>query len=122
MSEQTAWESFFDAHAPIYEDNVFTRNTAQEVDFLPDELHLPPGGSVLDVWCGTGRHAVALAKRGYAVTGLDLSAAIRFSRFSTALRCFACSSTLRAWRRSTCGAEPSGTGAEGRSIWTRSRS
>jgi len=28
----------------------------------------------LDVGCGTGRHAVELAKRGYAVTGLDLSA------------------------------------------------
>lgn len=24
MSEQTAWERFFDAHAPVYEDNVFT--------------------------------------------------------------------------------------------------
>ncbi len=73
MPEKTTWEKFFDAHAPIYEDNVFTKNTVREVDFLLDELHLPSGGSVLDVGCGTGRHAIELAKRGYAVTGLDLS-------------------------------------------------
>lgn len=73
MPDKTAWENFFDAHAPIYEENVFTRNTANEVDFLVSELGLPPGGSILDVGCGTGRHAVALARRGYAVTGLDLS-------------------------------------------------
>jgi SAM-dependent methyltransferase len=73
MSEKNTWEKFFDAHAPIYEENVFTKNTVREVDFLLDELHIPPGGSVLDVGCGTGRHAIELAKRGYAVTGLDLS-------------------------------------------------
>jgi SAM-dependent methyltransferase len=73
MPEKDTWERFFDAHAPIYEDNVFTKNTIREVDFLLEELHLPPGGSVLDVGCGTGRHAIELAKRGYAVTGLDLS-------------------------------------------------
>ncbi len=73
MPEKSTWERFFDAHAPIYEDNVFTKNTLQEVDFLIDELHLPPGGAVLDIGCGTGRHAIELAKRGYAVTGLDLS-------------------------------------------------
>jgi len=73
MREKTTWERFFDAHAPIYEDNVFTKNTVHEVDFLLEELHLPPGGSVLDVGCGTGRHAIELAERGYAVTGLDLS-------------------------------------------------
>jgi SAM-dependent methyltransferase len=70
---KSTWERFFDAHAPIYEENVFTKNTVQEVDFLLAELDLPPGGSVLDVGCGTGRHAIELAKRGYAVTGLDLS-------------------------------------------------
>jgi SAM-dependent methyltransferase len=43
------------------------------VDFLLEELAIPPGGSVLDVGCGTGRHAIELARRGYAVTGLDLS-------------------------------------------------
>jgi SAM-dependent methyltransferase len=73
MLEKTTWERFFDAHAPIYEDNVFTKNTLREVDFLLDELLVPPGGAVLDVGCGTGRHAIELAKRGYVVTGLDLS-------------------------------------------------
>lgn len=74
MSNPTSWQEFFDAHAPIYEQNVFTKNTAKEVDFLIEELALPPGASVLDVGCGTGRHSIELAKRGYAVTGLDLSA------------------------------------------------
>ncbi len=73
MSGKTSWETFFDAHAPVYEENVFTKNTLEEVDFLLDELNLAPGGSVLDVGCGTGRHSVELARRGYAVTGLDLS-------------------------------------------------
>jgi len=73
MSEKSTWETFFDAHAPIYEENEFTKNTVREVDFLLEELGLPPGGLVLDVGCGTGRHSIELAKRGYAVTGLDIS-------------------------------------------------
>lgn len=74
MPKTTVWERFFDAHAPIYDQNEFTKNTTKEVDFLIEELALPPAGLVLDVGCGTGRHSIELAKRGYAVTGLDLSA------------------------------------------------
>ncbi|MBE0431258.1 MAG: class I SAM-dependent methyltransferase [Dehalococcoidia bacterium] len=74
MREKTTWEQFFDAHAPIYDSNVFTGNTVSEVDFLLEELELQPGDSVIDVGCGTGRHSIELARRGYAVTGLDLSA------------------------------------------------
>jgi SAM-dependent methyltransferase len=74
MQEKTTWEQFFDAHAPIYDANVFTKNTVDEVDFLLEELGLKAGDSILDVGCGTGRHSIELAKRGYSVTGLDLSA------------------------------------------------
>ena len=74
MPEKSTWEKFFDAHAPIYDQNEFTKNTVQEVDFLLEELELSSGASILDVGCGTGRHSVELAKRGYAVTGVDLSA------------------------------------------------
>lgn len=73
MTDKKTWERFFDAHAPIYEENVFTKNTVLEVDFLLDELSVQPGGSILDVGCGTGRHSIELAKRGYSVTGIDLS-------------------------------------------------
>ncbi len=73
MQQKSTWEEFFDNHAPIYEQNVFTKNTIKEVDFLLDELKLAPGASILDVGCGTGRHSIELARRGYAVTGVDLS-------------------------------------------------
>jgi SAM-dependent methyltransferase len=73
MAEESTWERFFDAHAPVYDDNVFTKNTLAEVEFLLEALGLPEGASVLDVGCGTGRHSIELARRGYSVTGLDLS-------------------------------------------------
>jgi 2-polyprenyl-3-methyl-5-hydroxy-6-metoxy-1,4-benzoquinol methylase len=75
MSEPTTvdWRAFFDAHAPHYMGNVFTRNTLAEVEFLLDVLKPPSGGAILDMGCGTGRHAVELARRGFRVTGVDLS-------------------------------------------------
>ena len=73
MTEKSTWEAFFDAHAPVYEENVFTKNTVREADFLVEELAPPPGGRILDVGCGTGRHSIELARRGYSVTGVDLS-------------------------------------------------
>jgi len=51
----------------------FTKGTVQEVAFLVDELRLAPGMRVLDVGCGPGRHAHALARRGIEVVGVDIS-------------------------------------------------
>ena len=53
----------------------FTKGTAQEVEFLTGELGLAPGWRVLDVGCGPGRHAHALADRGVDVVGVDRSMA-----------------------------------------------
>jgi SAM-dependent methyltransferase len=44
-----------------------------ECDFIEKTLELAPGARVLDLCCGQGRHAIELAKRGFAVTGADLS-------------------------------------------------
>ncbi len=51
----------------------FTKGTEQEVEFLVGALGLEPGMRVLDVGCGPGRHAHALARRGLAVHGVDIS-------------------------------------------------
>ena len=51
----------------------FTKGTAKEVDFLVEALGLEPGQRVLDVGCGPGRHALALAERGIEVRGVDIS-------------------------------------------------
>jgi SAM-dependent methyltransferase len=45
--------------------------TAKEVEFLKSYFQLHPGQSVLDLMCGYGRHSIALAKLGLAVTSVD---------------------------------------------------
>lgn len=67
------WSEFFNGHAPVYEENCFTKNTIAEADFLVEELRLKPAMRILDVGCGTGRHSIELARRGLDVTGLDIS-------------------------------------------------
>lgn len=49
--------------------------TNSEAAFLTGELLLTTPAAVLDLACGSGRHASALAKIGHRVTGIDLSSA-----------------------------------------------
>jgi ubiquinone/menaquinone biosynthesis C-methylase UbiE len=70
------FESIGDALGSNYLRYSFTKGTDQEVAFLIEVLELEPGDRVLDVGCGPGRHAVALAEAGFAVTGVDVSAGL----------------------------------------------
>ena len=45
----------------------------RQVDFLLERLDSAPPCDVLDLGCGDGRHSLELTRRGYRVTGLDLS-------------------------------------------------
>lgn len=47
--------------------------TTADVAFIERTCALAPGARVLDVPCGSGRHALMLAARGHRVTGIDLS-------------------------------------------------
>lgn len=67
------WREFFNEYAPNYNDEAFTKNTANEIAFLLEEFQLPEGAAILDIGCGTGRHSVRLAQHGYRMTGVDIS-------------------------------------------------
>ncbi len=49
------------------------QQTQRQARFVIDALAVEPGGQLLDVGCGYGRHAMELAARGYHVVGLDSS-------------------------------------------------
>ncbi len=58
-----------------------TPERVQQIDWLWEKLGLRPGSRVLDLTCGPGLYAVALAERGCEVTGIDFSpAAIGYAR------------------------------------------
>jgi len=67
------FEPLADFVGPAYLRYSFTKGTEQEAAFLVDALGLGPGARVLDVGCGPGRHAHALAGHGCRVVGLDIA-------------------------------------------------
>ncbi|MGA1407875.1 MAG: SAM-dependent methyltransferase [Ilumatobacteraceae bacterium] len=74
MTERGHWfEELADHMGEAYLRYSFTKGTTQEVDYLVDALKLDPSMSILDVGCGPGRHVVEFARRGYRVTGIDIS-------------------------------------------------
>ena len=51
----------------------WVEDTKSEVDFLIDQLKLQGNEKILDLACGYGRHSLELARRGYDVTGIDIT-------------------------------------------------
>ena len=69
-----AWyESFGDALGEGYLRYPWVGSTVPDCDYLERVLDVRPGDRLLDVGCGVGRHVVELARRGYRMTGIDVS-------------------------------------------------
>ena len=67
------YEELFANYAGQYDKQPFTSGTLGEVDFIEEEINHHRASRILDVGCGTGRHSIELARRGYSVVGIDLS-------------------------------------------------
>ncbi|HRY33572.1 MAG TPA: class I SAM-dependent methyltransferase [Bacteroidales bacterium] len=76
MKKKQWYQELFENYADSYERECFTAGTAGECDFIEQEIDFNKGLRILDVGCGTGRHAIELARRRYRVTGIDLSASM----------------------------------------------
>ncbi|MFO7677346.1 MAG: class I SAM-dependent methyltransferase [Thermoplasmatota archaeon] len=67
------YEELFENYADTYDNEPFTKGTIGECDFIEREINFDKSVTILDIGCGTGRHSLELSKRGYRVTGIDLS-------------------------------------------------
>ena len=67
------YESLFENYAQKYDKECFVQGTLGECDFIEQELNYDKKIRIIDVGCGTGRHSIELSKRGYSITGIDLS-------------------------------------------------
>ncbi len=73
MIQKKWYEELFENYGKTYDKESFTQGTIGECDFIEQELNYNKSLKILDVGCGTGRHSIELSKRGYTVTGIDLS-------------------------------------------------
>jgi ubiquinone/menaquinone biosynthesis C-methylase UbiE len=73
MKKKQWYEALFENYAEHYDNETFTQGTPGECDFIEQELEYNKNLKILDVGCGTGRHSIELTKRGYRITGIDLS-------------------------------------------------
>lgn len=67
------YEKLFDNYGKQYDNECFVAGTLGECDFIEKEINFNKTLKILDIGCGTGRHSIELTKRGYNITGVDLS-------------------------------------------------
>jgi SAM-dependent methyltransferase len=65
-------DTYFDGYyKDIWRSIIPAELTIKETDFMVQHFDLQAGDRVLDIMCGYGRHAIALARKGIAVTAVD---------------------------------------------------
>jgi SAM-dependent methyltransferase len=67
------WEELFNDDFIRTMAKISDEQISGEADFIEDSLGVAKGAMILDLACGTGRHAIELTRRGYQVVGYDLS-------------------------------------------------
>jgi SAM-dependent methyltransferase len=67
------YESLFENYGRKYDNESFTKGTSGECGFIENEINFNKNLKILDIGCGTGRHCIELALRGYQMTGIDFS-------------------------------------------------
>jgi 2-polyprenyl-3-methyl-5-hydroxy-6-metoxy-1,4-benzoquinol methylase len=67
------YEELFENYGMKYDNEIYVQGTIGECDFIENEIGYNKASRILDIGCGTGRHSIELAKRGYTVVGIDLS-------------------------------------------------
>ena len=67
------YEELFENYGKKYDHETFVKGTIGECDFIEQEIEYNKATRILDIGCGTGRHSIELARRGYSVVGIDLS-------------------------------------------------
>jgi len=67
------WEELFNDDFLRTIGTITDAEISTEANFIEDSLGVAKGATVLDLACGTGRHAIELGRRGYQVIGFDLS-------------------------------------------------
>jgi SAM-dependent methyltransferase len=73
MNSPTMTNAFSKTWCGLFLADVPAEHTQSEVEFVRRHLPLPRYARLLDVACGTGRHARLLAAIGYSVLGVDRS-------------------------------------------------
>ncbi len=73
MIKKQWYETLFENYSEKYDNECFVQGTLGECDFIEQEINFNKDLKIVDIGCGTGRHSIELSKRGYSLTGIDLS-------------------------------------------------